>query len=80
MKSPALSVADMSTPEVTKPIDGNVLDRVLLAGVIEHQNEAIETAKQHLKMGLRSQRAGMPKFATECFQAALLALGGLGAS
>jgi hypothetical protein len=79
-KKAHLSVVETPAPEITKPLGHEVLDRVLLADVERAKDEAIELAKQHLKMGLRSQRAGMPKFALECFVAALLALGPMGAS
>jgi len=61
-------------------IDSHLLDRVLMAGALEHLQAKIKAATWMLKMGLALSGTGDQKAAQRSFKRALLALGGLGAS
>ncbi len=71
---------EMPTPMADEPIDAHLLDRVLMAGALEHLQTRIARATGCLQRGLSYQRAKMDKLAQQQFSAALKALGGLGAA
>jgi hypothetical protein len=76
----AIKHAEAATKVESNPVDSHLLDRVLMAGALEHMQGRITRATACLQRGLSYQRAKMDKIAQEQFRAALQALGGLGAS
>lgn len=64
----------------TDPVDSHLLDRVLMAGALEHLQARIKNATRVLKMGLHYQSQGNHHHAGLLFKEALQHLGDLGAS
>ena len=76
----ARKVAEETKVVDVQAIDARLLDRILMAGALEHLQGRIAAARNSLQLGLSLSRAGMDGLAQERFQDALKALGALGAS
>lgn len=71
---------EASTVVGAEPVDSSLLDRVLMAGALEHLQGRIKQATKSLQAGLQAQRLGLLAMSEVHYVAALKALGGLGAS
>lgn len=71
---------EAATQVTHEVIDSALLDRVLMAGTIEHQNRLVSVAKRYLTDGLTYQRNGLGPTAQLMFECALETLGTLGAA
>jgi hypothetical protein len=72
--------SDAPTKVSHEPIDSSLLDRVLMAGALEHMQGQIKNATMQLQMGLLFNSRGAHDLAKVSFEAALKTLGSLGAS